>query len=47
MTQKKEPHETMTEKNNSLSSAQEVEYPTEFKRADNADNTKKKRTNLS
>lgn len=43
MTEKKEPHEMMTEKNNNLSSAQEVEYPSDFKKADNADDTQKKR----
>ncbi len=43
MTEKKEPHEMMTAEYNNLSSAQEVEYPSKFKKADNADDIKKKR----
>lgn len=35
MTEKKAPHNPMTKKNNGLSSAQEVLYNDEFKRADN------------
>lgn len=33
---KKEPHEQMTDKNNNLSAAQEVEYAKDFTRADKA-----------
>ncbi|QUW21965.1 YfhE family protein [Sporosarcina sp. Marseille-Q4063] len=36
MNEKKAPHERMTEKNNGLSSTQEVTYQKEFKKADNA-----------
>jgi hypothetical protein len=36
MNQKKEPHERLTEKNNGLSSTQEVLYAKEFKSADKA-----------
>lgn len=36
MEEKKEPHEMMTEKANGLSSTQEVIYPKDFKKADNA-----------
>ncbi|MGG0642951.1 YfhE family protein [Sporosarcina gallistercoris] len=46
MSKKKEPYQMMSEENNNLSSAQEVEYANEFKKADNAtknkDNRKKK-----
>ncbi|MFJ7936087.1 YfhE family protein [Sporosarcina sp. NPDC096371] len=34
MSKKKAPHETLTDKHNGLSSAQEVLYQGEFKRAD-------------
>ncbi|WP_432355422.1 YfhE family protein [Sporosarcina sp. A2] len=44
MTEKKEPHETLTDKNNNLSSAQEVEYASDFKKADNATKDADKRT---
>ncbi|REB10118.1 YfhE family protein [Sporosarcina sp. BI001-red] len=43
MTEKKEPHEMLTEKNNGLSSAQEVEYANDFKKADNSTKNKNKR----
>ncbi len=36
MTENKQPHETLTDKNNNLSSAQEVEYANDFKKADKA-----------
>ncbi|MGN7386179.1 YfhE family protein [Sporosarcina sp. SAFN-015] len=36
MNQKKEPHERLTERNNGLSSTQEVLYTKEFKSADKA-----------
>ncbi|WJY28395.1 MULTISPECIES: YfhE family protein [Sporosarcina] len=36
MEEKKQPHETLTDKNNELSSAQEVEYASDFKKADRA-----------
>lgn len=36
MTENKKPHETLTDKNNNLSSAQEVEYANDFKKADKA-----------
>ncbi|MFC5601886.1 YfhE family protein [Sporosarcina koreensis] len=36
MNQKREPHERLTERNNSLSSTQEVLYAKEFKSADKA-----------
>lgn len=46
MSERKEPYQMMSEENNNLSSAQEVEYVKEFKKADNAtkkkDNRKKK-----
>lgn len=42
MSKKKEPYQMMSEENNNLSSAQEVEYANEFKKADNAINDKKK-----
>lgn len=45
MTEKKEPHEMMTEKNNKLSSAQEVEYVDDFKKADKATKNTNKRKN--
>ncbi|KAA0965624.1 YfhE family protein [Sporosarcina sp. ANT_H38] len=35
MNEKKSPHQEMTEKNNGLSSAQEVLYQEEYKKADN------------
>ena len=41
MTEKKPPHEKMTESNNKLSSAQEVEYADDFKKADNVTNNEK------
>lgn len=37
MNEKKPPHEQLTEKNNGLSSAQEVLYQEEFKKADKVD----------
>lgn len=36
MSEKKPPHEQLTDKNNGLSSAQEVLYQEEYKRADKA-----------
>lgn len=36
LNKKKEPHEQMTEKNNHLSSAQEVTYQNDFNKADKA-----------
>ncbi|PIC86242.1 YfhE family protein [Sporosarcina sp. P20a] len=36
MSENKPPHKTLTDKNNGLSSAQEVLYAKEFKRADKA-----------
>ena len=36
MNQKTFPHETMNQKNNGLSSAQEVHYSSDFKKADKA-----------
>ncbi|PIC64249.1 YfhE family protein [Sporosarcina sp. P13] len=36
MSEKKEPHKTLTDKNNGLSSAQEVLYAKDFKKADQA-----------
>lgn len=36
MNNKKEPHEQMTEKNNNLSSAQEVHYQKDYNKADKA-----------
>lgn len=36
MSEEKQPHETLTDKNNGLSSAQEVLYAEEFKKADKA-----------
>ena len=45
MNEKKAPHERMTEKNNGLSSAQEVTYQKEFKKADNAVKNEKKAQN--
>ncbi|EGQ24175.1 MULTISPECIES: YfhE family protein [Sporosarcina] len=36
MSEKKPPHETLTEKNNGLKAAQEVHYAEDFKRADKA-----------
>ncbi|PID03256.1 YfhE family protein [Sporosarcina sp. P2] len=44
MSENKQPHKTLTDKNNGLSSTQEVLYDKEFKRADQAtkqDNKKK------
>ncbi|WP_425505468.1 YfhE family protein [Sporosarcina jiandibaonis] len=43
--EKKAPHERMTEKNNGLSSTQEVTYQREFKKADNAVKNEKKAQN--
>lgn len=37
MNEKKPPHEQLTDKNNGLSSAQEVLYQEEFKKADKVD----------
>jgi hypothetical protein len=45
MSEKKALHERMTEKNNGLSSAQEVTYQSEFKKADNAIKNDKKAEN--
>ena len=36
VSEEKQPHETLTDKNNGLSSAQEVLYAEEFKKADKA-----------
>lgn len=36
MSENKQPHKTLTDKNNGLSSAQEVLYAKEYKRADKA-----------
>ncbi|WP_082731861.1 YfhE family protein [Sporosarcina sp. HYO08] len=36
MTEKKPPYKRLTEKNNGLSSAQEVNYQEEFRKADHA-----------
>lgn len=36
MSEKKQPHEQLTEKNNGLSSMQEVLYQEDFKKADRA-----------
>ncbi|MDW0111303.1 YfhE family protein [Sporosarcina aquimarina] len=41
MPEEKQPHEKLTDKNNHLSSAQEVEYANEFKRADEAAESEK------
>ena len=44
MSENKQPHKTLTDKNNGLSSAQEVLYAKDYKRADKAteqDNKKK------
>ena len=46
MTEKREPHERMTDKNNGLTSAQEVLYNEEFDKADKvAENEKKNHKN--
>lgn len=45
MSEKKAPHERMTEKNNGLSSTQEVTYQKEFKKADNAVKNEEKAKN--
>ena len=45
MSEKRTPHERMTDKNNGLSSTQEVLYQREFKKADNAANNEKKSQN--
>ncbi|MEK5069973.1 YfhE family protein [Sporosarcina sp. FSL K6-1508] len=46
MTEKKPPHEQLTEKNNELSSEQEVLYQEEYKKADKvAENENKDREN--
>ncbi|PIC57295.1 MULTISPECIES: YfhE family protein [Sporosarcina] len=45
MSENKQPHKTLTDKNNGLSSAQEVLYAKDYKRADKAtepDNNNKK-----
>ena len=42
MSEKKPPHEQLTDKNNGLSSAQEVLYQEEYKKADQVANGKKK-----
>ena len=47
MNKKREPHERMTDKNNGLSSTQEVLYNEEFKRADNAAKDDKKTMNVN
>lgn len=44
MTGKKPPHEQMTDKNNGLSSAQEVLYQEEYKKADKAAKNEKNST---
>ncbi|WP_213421244.1 YfhE family protein [Bhargavaea massiliensis] len=41
----KQPHERMTEKNNSLSDTQEVLYQDDFNRADAADKQQNKKDN--
>lgn len=46
MTDKRQPHEQMTEKNNGLSSAQEVLYDKEFQKADNAEKKDNQQQNL-
>ena len=43
--EKKAPKNPMTEKNNGLSSAQEVTYQDEFKKADNTVNDEKNKSN--
>ncbi|GKV68157.1 hypothetical protein NCCP2716_06550 [Sporosarcina sp. NCCP-2716] len=43
MTEKKPPHETLTDKNNDMKKAQEVEYASDFKKADKAGETEDKR----
>lgn len=43
MTEKREPHERMTDKNNGLTSAQEVLYNEEFDKADKAAKSEKKK----
>ena len=43
--EKKAPQNPMTEKNNGLSSAQEVTYQDEFKKADNIVNDEKNKSN--
>lgn len=45
MQEKKLPHETLTDKNNELSSAQEVEYASDFKKADRAGEETDKKNN--
>ena len=45
MSEEKQPHEMLTDKNNNLSSAQEVEYAEDFKKADKATNENKPKTN--
>ena len=45
MSEKRTPHERMTDKNNGLKSTQEVLYQREFKKADNAANNEKKSQN--
>ncbi|WP_088007332.1 YfhE family protein [Indiicoccus explosivorum] len=42
MADKKQPHEKMTDKNNGLSDTQEVLYPDDFKKADEAERQKQK-----
>lgn len=41
--EKREPHKHMTDKDNDLSSAQEVTYANDFKRADKAHHHEKKK----
>ncbi|MFC4408882.1 YfhE family protein [Chungangia koreensis] len=45
MSENKKPHEQITDKNNGLTSAQEVTYPNDFKRADEAEKEEKEKKN--
>lgn len=45
MSENKQPHETLTDKNNGLSATQEVLYAKDFKKADKA--TEQENTNRS
>lgn len=47
MTDKQQPHEQMTEKNNGLTSTQEVLYDEEFQRADHVGKNEKKQKNTN
>lgn len=47
MTDKRQPHEHMTEKNNGLTSAQEVLYDEEFQKADQAGKKENKEKNTN